>query len=84
MTTSMATSVAEARNPGADAGETPAVPARVLLAGIDTLYLSCGATISEAMRLRLVEEKQVAQLKARTREVHCPVWLGARVAPQGG
>jgi hypothetical protein len=59
------------------------MPARVLLAGVDTLYFSCEATISDAMRTRLSEEKQVAQLEAKGRTVHCPDWLGARVAPQG-
>jgi hypothetical protein len=83
MTTSKATGEDVARNAGADAGATPAVSARVLLAGIDTLYVSCEAAISDAMRARLAEEKQAAQVKARTREVHCPQWLGARVAPQG-
>jgi hypothetical protein len=81
MTMSVTTNVEEARE--ADVGDKPAVPARVLLAGVDTLYVSCEATISDAMRARLAEEKQAAQLKARTREVHCPAWLGARVAPQG-
>jgi hypothetical protein len=82
MMTSETTGVNGTRE-GADAGAKPAALARVLLAGVDTLYFSCEATISEAMRKRLAEEKQVAQLNARTREVHCPEWLGARVAPQG-
>ncbi len=57
---------------------------RVLLAGPDTLYFSCDATISDEMRAKLTEEKANAQMKATTeRTVHCPEWLGARVCPQG-
>jgi len=57
---------------------------RVLLAGPDTLYFSCDATISDEMRATLAEEKARAQVKAMTeRTVHCPDWLGARVCPQG-
>jgi hypothetical protein len=56
----------------------------VLLAGPDTLYFSCDAAISVEMRMKLDEEKAVAQFKARNeRTVHCPEWLGARVCPQG-
>jgi len=58
-------------------------PARVLLAGPDTLYFSCDLPISEAMRYRLNEEKTTAQTLADARRVHCPEWLGARVCPQG-
>ncbi len=59
-------------------------PARVLLAGPDTLYFSCDITISDAVRAKLAEEKQAAQHAATTAgAVHCPEWLGARVAPQG-
>jgi hypothetical protein len=57
---------------------------RVLLAGPDTLYFSCDATISDQMRATLAEEKATAQMKAMTEHtVHCPEWLGARVCPQG-
>src|SRR5262249_50259142 len=50
----------------------------------DTLYFSCDAAVSDEMRATLAEEKVVAQVKATTeRSVHCPVWLGARVCPQG-
>jgi hypothetical protein len=59
------------------------LPARVLLAGPDTLYFSCDLPISEAMRDRLNEEKATAQALADERRVHCPEWLGARMCPQG-
>jgi hypothetical protein len=59
------------------------IPARVLLAGPDTLYFSCDLPISEAMRNRLNEEKATAQILEDERRVHCPEWLGARVCPQG-
>ncbi len=62
---------------------TPSI-VRVLLAGPDTLYFSCDAGISEAMRAKLDVEKATAQVKATTtRSVHCPDWLGARVCPKG-
>ena len=58
--------------------------ARVLLAGVDTIYPSCDFSVSAQMRERLTAEKQVAQIKETTeRAVHCPEWLGARVCPQG-
>ncbi len=56
---------------------------RVLLAGPDTLYFSCDAAISDAMREKLAEEKVRAQFAATQRSVHCPEWLGARICPQG-
>jgi hypothetical protein len=55
----------------------------VLLAGPDTLYFSFDVSISDAMRARLEEEKQAAQVGASAGEVHCPQWLGARVLPTG-
>jgi hypothetical protein len=58
-------------------------PARVVLAGPDTLYFSCDLPLSAAMRERLNEEKTTAQALADERRVHCPEWLGARVCPQG-
>lgn len=60
-----------------------AMPARVLLAGIDTLYLSFDTQISEEMRARLDTEKQAAQSANRHNRAHCPDWLGARVLPSG-
>jgi hypothetical protein len=54
-----------------------------LLAGMDTVYFSCDLPLSDAMRERLTQEKAVAQTRASQRQVHCPEWLGARVAPQG-
>jgi len=54
---------------------------RVLLAGPDTLYFSCDAAISDAVRLKLDEEKAKAQVAATQRTTHCPEWPGARVCP---
>jgi hypothetical protein len=62
------------------AGETPA---RVRLAGPDTLYFSFDLPISEATRDRLDVEKATAQTLVDERRMHCPEWLGARVCPQG-
>jgi hypothetical protein len=56
---------------------------RVLLAGPDTLYFSFDASISDAMRARLEEEKKAAQVAASAGQVHCPQWLGARVLSTG-
>jgi len=60
-----------------------AQPAQVLLAGVDTLYFSCDITVSDAVRAKLEEEKQKAQVAAQTGVVHCPEWLAAQVKPQG-
>jgi hypothetical protein len=38
--------------------------------------------VSDAMRERLAQEKTVAQFRAAQRQVHCPEWLEARIAPQ--
>jgi hypothetical protein len=57
--------------------------ARALLAGIDTLYLSCKPHVSETVRTKLQEAKAAAQVVAASGEVHCPEWLGARVLPNG-
>ena len=54
-----------------------------LLAGMDTVYFSCDLPLSDAMRERLTQEKAVAQARAAQRQVHCPEWLEARIAPQG-
>jgi hypothetical protein len=54
-----------------------------LLAGMDTVYFSCDLPLSDAMRERLTLEKTIAQARAAQRQVHCPEWLDARVAPQG-
>src|SRR5262249_5856801 len=55
---------------------------RVLLAGPDTLYLSCDATISDEKRTRLAPEKGTAQVQAMTeRSGDCPAWFGARLCP---
>src|SRR5215831_16147099 len=54
-----------------------------LLAGMDTVYFSCDLPLSEAMRERLAQEKTIAKSRAAQRQVHCPEWLEARIAPQG-
>src|SRR5499427_5581798 len=54
-----------------------------LLAGIDTVYFSRDLPLSDATRERLTQEKMVAQARAAQRQVHCPEWLEARIAPQG-
>ncbi len=54
-----------------------------LLAGMDTMYFSCDLPLSDAMRERLTQEKSVAQQRSSQRQVHCPEWLEARIAPQG-
>jgi hypothetical protein len=54
-----------------------------LLAGMDTVYFSCDLPLSDAMRERLEQEKTISQARAGQRQVHCPDWLEARIAPQG-
>ena len=54
-----------------------------LLAGMDTAYFSCDLPLRDVMRERLTQEKSTAQARAAQRQVHCPEWLEARVAPQG-
>jgi hypothetical protein len=54
-----------------------------LLAGMDTVYFSCDLPLSDAVRERLAQEKAVAQARAAQRQVQCPEWLEARLAPQG-
>jgi hypothetical protein len=54
-----------------------------LLAGMDTVYFSCDLPMSDVMRERLIQEKAIAQTRAAQRQVHCPEWLEARIAPQG-
>src|SRR5262245_18162339 len=56
---------------------------KLLLAGMDTAYFSCDLPLSDAMRDRLTQEKTVARARAAQRQIHCPEWLEARVAPQG-
>src|SRR6478752_1753085 len=54
-----------------------------LLAGMDTVYFSCDLPVSDALRERLTQEKAVAQTRTAQRQVPCPEWLEARIAPQG-
>jgi hypothetical protein len=72
--------------PGDRSGSCPsatALPAHVLMAGADTVYFSFDVTISEAMRAKLVQEKEAARVAAKAGQVHCPDWLSARVLPNG-
>ncbi len=57
--------------------------ARILLAGIDTIHTSAEANVSGAVRAKLEEAKEAAQLAAKENAVHCPDWLGAQVHPHG-
>jgi hypothetical protein len=57
--------------------------ARPQLAGFDTITYSSRARISAAIRARLDEEKEAAQVAAKVGAVHCPDWLGARILPTG-
>jgi hypothetical protein len=54
-----------------------------LLAGMDTVYFSCDLPLSDAMRERLAQEKVATQTRAAQRQVYCPEWLEACIAPQG-
>jgi hypothetical protein len=67
-----------------DAEPWDAGAARVMLCGIDTLYLSFDLPVSEAMWATLEAEQQLAQqVFAERRAVHCPAWLNAIVRPTG-
>lgn len=57
--------------------------AHVLLAGIDTIHVSAEANVSKAVRAKLDEAKELAQLAAKENAVYCPDWLGAQVHPSG-
>jgi hypothetical protein len=60
-----------------------AIPdASVVLAGPDTVHLSADVAVSDAVRAKLDQEKEVAQL-ASDKAAHCPEWLGAQVLPHG-
>ncbi len=63
---------------------TPTEPSDVitpLIAGVDSLYLSCDLPLSDAMRDRLAVDKLQAQASGKA--AYCPEWLGARMCPQG-
>jgi hypothetical protein len=57
--------------------------AHALLAGPDTIHLSVDLGISDAMRVKLDQEKEAAQEADKDNAVHCPEWLGAQVLPHG-
>src|SRR5258708_16159372 len=56
---------------------------RLVLAGVDTLHFSADIQISEAVRAKLDQEKEVAQSPEMAKTAHCPEWLGAWVHPHG-
>jgi hypothetical protein len=56
---------------------------RLVLAGVDTLHFSADIQISDAVRAKLDQEKEVAQSPEMAKTVHCPEWLGAQVHPHG-
>jgi hypothetical protein len=57
---------------------------RVLLCGVDTLYLSFDLPVSEEMWTKLDHEQQLAkQVQEERRAVHCPEWLNAILRPSG-
>jgi hypothetical protein len=57
---------------------------RVLLCGVDTLYLSFDLPVSTAMWAQLDQEQQIAkQVYEERRAVHCPEWLNAILHPTG-
>src|SRR5258708_20969336 len=56
---------------------------RVVLAGMDTVHFSADIQISDAVRAKLDQEKEVAQSPEMAKTVHCPEWLGAQVHPHG-
>jgi hypothetical protein len=54
------------------------------LAGFDTITYSSQARVSQAIRAKLDQDKEVAQTLAREGAAYCPDWLGARLLPNGG
>jgi hypothetical protein len=57
---------------------------RVLLCGVDSLYLSFDLPVSEEVWARLDHEQQLAkQVFEERRAVHCPAWLNAILRPTG-
>lgn len=57
---------------------------RILLFGIDTVYLSFGQEVTQAMYERLLAEKEQARLVRKERNaVYCSEWLDAQVYPTG-
>jgi hypothetical protein len=57
---------------------------RVLLCGVDTLYLSFDLPVSEETWTRLEQEQQLAkQVYEERLAVHCPEWLNAILRPTG-
>ncbi len=60
---------------------TPSEEIMPLIAGVDSLYISCDHPLSEGMRDRLAAEKLQAQASGKA--AYCPEWLGARICPQG-
>jgi len=58
--------------------------ARVLLAGVDTVYFNFDVEIGDVVWDRLHEEQEEAKRMYTTRKAdHCPEWLGACLRPTG-
>ena len=55
----------------------------VLLAGPDTLHFSADISISDAVRAKLDDEKELAQSAEMAKTAHCPDWPGAQIHPHG-
>jgi hypothetical protein len=55
----------------------------ILLAGVDTLHISADIAVSDTVRNKLDQEKEVAQSAEVAKSAHCPEWLGAQVYPHG-
>jgi hypothetical protein len=56
---------------------------QVVLACVDTLHFSADISVSDAVRAKLDQEKEVAQSVEVANSAHCPDWLGAQVHPHG-
>jgi hypothetical protein len=61
----------------------PPRPGHIVLAGVDTLHFSADISVTDAVRAKLDDEKEVAQSAELAKAAHCPVWLGAQVHPHG-
>ena len=55
----------------------------LVLAGPDTLHFSADITVSDAVRAKVDQEKEVAQSDEKAKTAHGPEWLGAQVHPHG-
>ncbi len=62
----------------------PPLDAVPQLAGFDNLTYSSQARISQAIRAKLDQDKEIAQALAHEGATYCPEWLGAHLLPNGG